>query len=217
MTNMEQINQYIEENIELIDANEWEEFFKDAPSGIGGVLYAARIDFMSDIKQIPEDCFRDSSLTNITIPNNVMRIGSCAFLGCSSLESITIPDSVTSIGNDAFEKCSSLKSITIPKRVTSIGSWVFADCSSLTSIIIPDSVTSIDSSAFKYCSSLESITIPDSVTSIGFSAFYDCSSLKSINFGGTKEQWKKIYDSDSFKYTYFTVHCTDGDIIKRKR
>ena len=36
-----------------------------------------------------------TSLTSITIPNNVTIIGSSAFEGCTSLTSITIPDNVT--------------------------------------------------------------------------------------------------------------------------
>ena len=35
----------------------------------------------------------------------VIRIGSCAFEGCSVLTSLTIPNSVTSIGNNAFYGC----------------------------------------------------------------------------------------------------------------
>jgi len=49
-----------------------------------------------------------SSLTSITIGNNVTRIGEWAFTGCSGLTSITIPESVTSIGSSAFYNCSGL-------------------------------------------------------------------------------------------------------------
>lgn len=75
-----------------------------------------------------------SSLTSITIGNNVTSIRNFAFDDCSSLTSITIPDSVRSIGHNAFWSCSSLTSITIPDSVTSIGDYAFFDCSSLTSV-----------------------------------------------------------------------------------
>jgi len=42
------------------------------------------------------------SLTSVTIPNSVTRIGSCAFSGCISLTSVTIPSSVMSIEKETF-------------------------------------------------------------------------------------------------------------------
>ncbi|MDR3314586.1 MAG: leucine-rich repeat protein, partial [Oscillospiraceae bacterium] len=97
----------------------------------------------------------------------VTSIGSAAFASCTSLTFVTIPNNVTSIGSAAFASCTSLTFVTIPNSVTSIGSSAFEDCTNLTSITIPDSVTSIGSSAFYGCTSLTSITIPDSVTNIG--------------------------------------------------
>ena len=82
-----------------------------------------------------------TSLTSITIPNNVTIIGSSAFEGCTSLTSITIPDEVTDIENYVFRGCDNITSITIPDSVFGIGNGVFASCSSLTSITIPDNVT----------------------------------------------------------------------------
>ena len=116
----------------------------------------------------------------ISIPSNVISVGSNAFANCFCLRSIVIPESVTSIGNYAFNGCSGLTSITIPKSVTSIGCCAFLGCSGLTSITIPDSVTNIGSSAFLGCSGLTSITIPESVTSIGNDVFARCSGLTSI-------------------------------------
>ena len=96
-----------------------------------------------------------SSLKKVTI--NSGDIPGYAFSNCSSLTSITIGNNVTSIGAYAFSYCSSLTSITIPDSVTSIGDYAFSYCSSLTSITIPGSVTSIDNFAFYDCSSLTSV------------------------------------------------------------
>ena len=120
------------------------------------------------------------SLTSVTIPDSVTRIGASTFNGCFSLPSITIPDSVTSIGDGAFGSCYALASITIPDSVTRIGDSTFWTCESLTSVTIPDSVTSIGNRAFAQCLSLPSITIPDSITSIDILAFWNCYSLTSV-------------------------------------
>ena len=61
------------------------------------------------------------------VPYSVKSIGT-AFSECSSLTSITIPNSVKRIGASAFKECSGLTSITIPNSVTSIGAYAFAYC-----------------------------------------------------------------------------------------
>ena len=68
----------------------------------------------------------------------VTSIGDDAFWGCSSLTSITIPEDVTSIGAVAFLGCSGLTSITIPESVTWMGCNPFAGCSSLQSVMISE-------------------------------------------------------------------------------
>ena len=124
--------------------------------------------------------FGCTSLTSITIPEDVTSIGESAFESCTSLTSITIPESVTYLGWKAFSGCASLTSVTIPGSVTSIGIRTFSGCTSLTSITIPGSVTSIGSSAFSDCTSLTSITMPDSVTRIDSYAYTGCTGLELI-------------------------------------
>ena len=123
----------------------------------------------------------------------VTSIGGDAFRDCSSLTSITVPEDVTSISNSAFSSCSSLTSITIPEnsKLTTIEYMAFSNCSSLTSITIPDGVTSIGGYAFSNCSNLTSITIPESVTSIGDGAFDCCRSLTDIHIASI-ESWLTI-------------------------
>lgn len=123
-----------------------------------------------------------SSLTSVTIPNSVTKIGQQAFYGCSSLTSINIPNSVTDVGALAFGICSSLTSVTLPNGVTSIQPQTFYGCSNLTSVSIPNSVTNIEYMAFARCNSLTSITIPNSVTSIEDMAFAQCNGLQNISF-----------------------------------
>lgn len=86
------------------------------------------VDYLSD------DSFNGcTSLTNITIPDTILYMGS-AFSDCSGLINIVIPNSVTRIESSAFSGCSSLTSITIPDSVTWIGDSSFSGCSSLTDI-----------------------------------------------------------------------------------
>ena len=137
-----------------------------------------------------------SSLTSITLPNDLTTIGQYAFSSCSALTSINIPESVTSVGENVFQSCSSLTeplynsklfvymprsfegSYTIPNGITTIVNYAFYDCQNLTEISIPEGVTTIDYSAFQSCYNLASINIPESVTSVGSFAFAGIAMLK---------------------------------------
>jgi hypothetical protein len=56
-------------------------------------------------------------------------------IGCrDTLTEVTIPDSVTRIGINAFYKCANLSQITIPKTVTRIENLAFVGCEGLNTI-----------------------------------------------------------------------------------
>lgn len=99
-----------------------------------------------------------STLTNITIPEDITSIGKYAFYGCSNLKNLELPENLTDIGQLAFSGCSSLESINIPKGIQSIKDE-FNNCG-FTSLVIPDTVTLIYNGALNGCSKLESLTIP---------------------------------------------------------
>lgn len=72
--------------------------------------------------------------TSNTSFNNATSIRENAFCGDTSLKNVTIPNDVASIGRGAFSGCTGLMSLIIPNSVTLIGENAFANCSGLTSI-----------------------------------------------------------------------------------
>ena len=176
-----------------------------------------------NVEHIPAFLFSQTKVTSITIPNSVLSIGDCAFLGCSSLTSITIPDSVTRVGMGVFSQCSSLSSIVVSKSITSIQDYTFYECSSLTSITIPDSVTYIGKGAFEGCNSLTSIIMPDNIQRIGIDIFDGCQLLQVILVPtGKKEAYcemglAKYCDFILEEYTEFEVdginYCLNNNTL----
>ena len=151
---------------------------------------------------------RDSgstTVTSITIPKSVKRIGDSAFntfvalkkvafaagselesIGkdafhwCKVLEEIELPSSVKTIGESAFEKCESLGSITLPEGVSGIAQYTFEGCINLNTVSIPSTAANIGYRAFYQCYQLKEIDIPEGVLSIENQAFLDCTRLSKV-------------------------------------
>lgn len=74
-------------------------------------------------------------------------IGDYAFSNCYYIKNFVLPDNLITIGSHAFI-CCNMKEISIPNSVTTIGDYVFAACHSLTYIVIPSSVENIGKCIF---------------------------------------------------------------------
>lgn len=158
--------------------------------------------------------YRHNMPSNLTINGYIKAIGTYSFCEASGIESLVIADGVESLADDAFSRISA-SVITLPKTIESIGRGAFSGCENLKEVNLSDGFKQIGKSMF-FLSSLETITIPTSTTKIEGLAFARCSNLTDIIYEGTKEQWSAISFGESWDHSTgsYTVHCTDGDIVK---
>ena len=86
-----------------------------------------------------------SKLTNVFIGENVKKIGYAAFEK-TSISILTIPDNVETIGEGAFRSCAAMTKVTIGSHVSLIEEDAFVDCTKLNTFIfkIPTGWTRID-------------------------------------------------------------------------
>ena len=106
--------------------------------------------------------YNNSNIKSIRILNGIVKIGKCAFSGCTGLTGdLIIPNTVTTICEEAFRGCTGFSgSLTIGNSVTSIEKNAFYGCSGFTgSLTIGNSVTSIDRGAFSGCSGFNGVYI----------------------------------------------------------
>lgn len=134
-----EIKQLIEQHINLIDDNLFEELLLNTNlydyqrRGIVKVFLEAGIDFLKYMKTLPP---MPAELTNFVIPETIEKISANAFER-SSLTNIVIPKSVKIIERMAFSGCNNLQNIYIPSSVVKIQEFVFSSCPNLTIHIEP--------------------------------------------------------------------------------
>ncbi len=126
----------------------------------------------------------ESDITEIRLPDSIVKIGKGAFDICTALVTVNIPDGITIIDNFTFAECASLSELEIPDSVTSIGASAFYGCTSLSKLNVPNAVTKIGESAFCGCKALTSLEIPSAIELIEISAFDDCTSLTYNTYEG---------------------------------
>ena len=75
------------------------------------------------------------SLTSVTIPNSVTKMGTFVFDNCSNLTTVIIGNGVKKIDERAFGGWTNLKSVTIGSSVSSIANYSFFGCDKLQKVI----------------------------------------------------------------------------------
>ena len=184
----------------------------------------------SGVTSIGKSSFSNLSLTSITIPNSVTKIGDYAFMACSSMTNITIPNSVTSIGRYAFYGCTNLTNITIPDSVTTVGQNAFEDCYFTSDNFVNNSKcqynrgeTIVDTDTDGFCIkdnvlvkmrpnyAIDVVSIPNGVIKIGDYAFEDCESLVNVTIPDSVTN----IGQSAFIYCYGLTSVTIPDSVTR--
>ncbi len=134
---------------------------------------------------------RCSSITGITIPPSIKKVGSMAFSRSYGLKGVYITDleqwmeidfvdvgsSPTRLAGKLYLDGELITDLEIPEGTECIKNWTFYGCTDIKKITIPESVTSIMNGAFYCCTGAEFVTIPKSVLSIDGNPFIECGSL----------------------------------------
>lgn len=111
---------------------------------------------------ISAKCFSGSSFQNISIPNDVEKIGMWAFKG-TKIKQITIPDKCTVIGDYLFTNCECLEKVILGKGITLIPKKCFYGCDSLKSVILSGQINTIKENAFRDCPNLSELDLSNSI------------------------------------------------------
>ncbi len=161
----------IPEGVEVIA----EQAFMQSNRGTGALT---TVSFPSTLKEIESLAFRQSNLTEVTLPVGV-KFGSSVFDISKKLAKVTIPEGVTEIGEYMFWSCEALTELKCPTTLVKIGANAFGH-TGLTDIDLA-TVQEIGDYAFYSCP-LTKITIPNTANTLGKGIFAACSKLETAIF-----------------------------------
>jgi len=162
--------------------NDGNEYTVKSGSATSGAIMIPATHNNRPVREISPGAFKNTTITSVTIGNNVTKIHNDAFNECTQLRRVTLSNSLISIGERAFEN-SGITSLTIPDSVEIIGLRAFFGCKNLTTVTIGRRLTNILLSTFENCTDLTTVTIGSSVNTIGPRAFFDCKNLTNVTIG----------------------------------
>lgn len=222
--------EFIQDYIELIDNNEFEELYAIADDqisaligGLTDVLLEADIDPFVDLKVVPPGFMYASKQTHFEVPQGIVEIREDAFADAMNLKSVHISDSVKKIGTDCFMSCRELSSVVFSEdsNLASIEESAFYRCYSLQSIEIPSSVISLGANCFSNCLKLEFVALNEGLVNIGLGCF-NKTKIETIHIPSTvtyigrnafPEGIHMLVHKDSYGHTYAVNHDIDYELI----
>lgn len=151
------------------------------------------------------------------IPDTVKTFDEYAIVSTYNLREMYIPSSLTEVnGDNNFYQCRALENFYVD-----VNNTVYTDIDGVlynkavtkllsrpaknpnTEFVIPDTVTAVEQYGLFDLRNLTSLTIPSNVTSISSRSFgYICDDLKDIYYGGTSENWDRLW-SFTMPYTEY--------------
>ena len=178
------VKTFIEKNITLIEAEDFQTLYKDAHTIIDvpvftQVLLEAGIDPLNSLTYIPKNYLCETNIKEFTVPSHITRIEASAFWNCEILNKVTLPEGLIFIDEDAFAECHNLWQINLPSTLEYIKDDAFAE-TNLHHVVIPDLVKLIPRHCFEDCRQLETVKLGKFCHRINERAFGECTKLNSV-------------------------------------
>ena len=159
-----------------------------------------------------------NAITEVILPDNVIRIDERSFYGCEKMCSIQLSENLEYIAKGAFAHCVALTEIYLPDSLKEIQSVSFVDpgvfygCDGLTTVHIGKNISELTYCTFEGCDLLTDIYLSNTVSQIGGYTFVGCSNIKNIYYDGTLEDWGTVVvDVNAFEHECtIMVNCSNG-------
>lgn len=152
------------------------------------------------------------------IPPSVKKIKSSAFLNCKGLDEVTLGEQLYRIGYFAFKGCSNIRKVNFNVMDSPMlfdeCSAPFHECDSFCELNIGEMVCSIPSESFKNCKGLKKLVFPKSVSVIYEDAFSGCTGVEEMYCYNPSSPYVEdfVYDNFSDMNRNIPVHICVGSL-----
>lgn len=135
------------------------------------------------IKTIGRECFAETDVEEIVLPEGIEVIDTDAFVCCVKLRKINFPETLNVIECGAFRACSFLETVTLPKKMKELNYDAFYGAG-IKHLTLPEKV-SLGSGVEVFAGTdIETIDIPEDFT-LSPAMFAGCRKLRSVNLKGS--------------------------------
>lgn len=119
-------------------------------------------------------------LTDLTLSENLKKLGANSLAYLDQIESITIPEGVEIIPENCFARNEKMTTINLPSTIKEIGDGAFYKVA-INNFTVPEECKKIGKNVFQLAKNLTNVTFNENIEEIGDGAFRECHSLSSIN------------------------------------
>ena len=142
-----------------------------------------KVEIGNNVSKIQHNAFNACrSMETISIPSNIIEVGSLAFSDCA-IRCLVVPNSTNYIVSQVTNNCLNLRYILLPNTITKkTGNYIFYNNKILTRLVIPQCFSVITQRQFGSCDGIMSYIIPKSISTIDSQAFFGCTRVKYIDF-----------------------------------
>lgn len=156
----------------------------------------------NNLQSIGEKVFNGLSISEITLPKNLVTISSLAFTNCNELKRIIVNSENTNfksidgvLFNDdetrliKYPMGSTRMEYSLPQTVRTVGKYAFAEVANLIIINLNDSLVAVESFAFQNCSNLLDIELPNGLLRVESFAFKGCYRINKLYLPASVEEF----------------------------
>lgn len=146
------------------------------PAKIGGL----------PVVSIGEKVFKNTTVSEVILPESIKTILREAFSGCKRLQHIDLPDGLEYLGSHCFAG-SGLTALRFPDRLKTIPEGCCGGCANLSDVTFGQQVQTIQGSAFHACKKLPTVSFPESLLRVDNDAFEKTAITRFIFPAGVQE------------------------------